>query len=398
MLSLSSHRPEISVIIPAFNAGPFIGAAIHSVLRQTYQDFEVLVIDDGSTDSTAAFAQSIGSRVRYIYQANSGPSAARNTGIWCSVGECVAFLDADDVWMPEFLETQLHVLRARPDVDVVIAWAQFADEGGALLADSFRSSLDGLTLRRLLLGGDSVLLSTMLARRNAFEAAGFFDPALRQAEDWDIVLRMVAAGIRFACTSRVLVYRRVHAASVTANPEDALHWERVALQKALSTLPLPPECKALGPAGSFRILQRAAMGHWRQGARATAVERLLEGFESWPAAIQRPQTYLGVIYRLQPSGWRSDEVILQNLDRLADESAQVLREMFGHRNLPETIRTKERRAWSALHAVLALLFLKKGHWRSALRHAFHSIWTHPLPLLKGAATKVYQAAALRRRK
>lgn len=391
-VGMDSGRPKVSVIIPAYNAAAFIRFAVESVLSQTYQGIEVLVIDDGSTDETAAILQSYGSRLRYILQTNSGPSAARNRGILESSGEILAFLDADDTWAPDFLKLQVGVLDTRPEVDAIYAWAQFVDEGGKPLADSLCSSLDGVTIRRLLLGGDSVLFSTVAVRKSSLDRVGLFDPALRQGEDWDMVLRMLVAGLRFACTPRLLVQRRVHPRSLTADAEQGLYWERVVLEKALSTLPLPPDCSALGPPASFRILQRAAMGCWRRGDRQAAVERLIEGFAAWPAALHRPQTYLGIIYRLPPSGRRSEKEILQDLERLADEAMQLLDDVFRHADLAPTVRANQHVAWSALHAVFALLFAKRRHWRSAMRHAVRSLFIHPIIPLRGAAIAAYRAA------
>src|SRR5436190_1570422 len=99
--------PQVSVIVPAFNAGRTISAALASVFAQTYRDFEVIVVDDGSTDDTAARIAEWGDRVLYVRQPNGGPARARNTGIGRSRGRLVAFLDADDVWLPEKLERQV---------------------------------------------------------------------------------------------------------------------------------------------------------------------------------------------------------------------------------------------------------------------------------------------------
>lgn len=389
---MESRLPDVTVIVPAHQAGAYVHAALESVLGQTYRDLEVLVVDDGSTDETAAVVRSFGPNVRYIWQANQGPSAARNAGIRESAGAILAFLDADDLWMPEFIERAAALLKARPDVGAVYAWAQFIDRDGRRLPDDLRSRLDGLTLRRLLLGGGPVTFSMLAVRRGVFETVGLFDVSLRQAEDWDIILRMVAAGIRFACIPRLLVHRRVHPDSVTADAGGALRWERLALEKALTTLPLPPDCQEIRPAALFRILLRAAMSYWRKGDRRLAVERLVEGFVEWPAALARPQTYLGVIYRLQPPGFKSEAVVLRDLERLADEATEVLHGVFGMAGLPPIIRDRERRAWSALHAVLGLLYLRRRSARRAATHAARSLWHHPIPLLRGAVLTATRAA------
>ncbi len=108
--------PEISVIIPAFNAGRFINRTIDSVLAQTYKDYELIVVDDGSTDNTGEAVKSYGEKVRYIYQPNAGDGPARNTGINAAKGRWIAFLDHDDEWPPEKLVAQMKLLSANPDL------------------------------------------------------------------------------------------------------------------------------------------------------------------------------------------------------------------------------------------------------------------------------------------
>lgn len=386
-----SYHTNVSVIIPAYNAERFVRSAIESVLNQTYQEFEVVVVNDGSTDGTAAVVQSFGSRVRCISQANGGPSAARNTGILGSSGQILAFLDADDMWMPDFLKMQMAMLARRPEVGGSYSWARMVDESGRPLSATMCPRPGSDTLRRLFVD-PSAMFAMLTFRRAAFQKAGMFDSALRQAEDWDLLLRMAAAGIRFACIPRVLAQRRIHLSSATADAEQSLHWEHLALQKALSTLNLPPDVRALVPAVNFRMFVRAAMGHWRQGAREPAVRRLMDAFAAWPEALHRPQTYVGLIARLRPADHRGDEEILQHLESLTDEATQLLHEVFRHPELPAAVQVDRRFAFSALHAALAVLYVRKGHWRSALSYASRSLFTHPMPPLKGAVSMMHRAA------
>jgi glycosyltransferase involved in cell wall biosynthesis len=390
---MDTEHPTVSVIIPAHNAAAFIAATLESVLQQTYQDFEVVVVDDGSTDQTAAIVQGVGHKVRYLHQANAGPSAARNTALRAARGQIIAFLDADDAWMPELMEQQVGVLAARPDIDGVFAWAQFMDQHGRPLPDTLRARVEGITAPRILTGGTPVQFSTMAVRKRLFDRIGLFDPVLRQSEDWDVMLRMVLAGARFACIPRTLIWRRVHPDSLTADPDDALRWARLARQKAFTTLPLPADCQALAPIATFRIVQRAALGYWRRGARGTAVERFLEAFDAWPEALRRPQTYVGIISRLVPSGYRSQDAILVALDRLADEATVLMREILGRPDLPTAIRTRRRAAWGAFHAALAYLFARRGRWVAALGHAGRAVVLSPVAPLRGAAAFASRAAA-----
>lgn len=391
---MPSHLPKVSVIIPAYNAGAYLRATLQSVMDQTYQEFEVLVVDDGSTDDTAAVAQSFAPKVGYVYQANAGPSVARNIGILSSAGEILAFLDADDAWLPELLETHVNALVARPDVDGSFVWARFIDQHGGQLPDTLGGRAEEVTLRRTLLGGTPVQFSTLAVRKAVFDRIGSFDPELRQSEDWDVMLRMLIDGVRLTCVPRVLVLRRVHPDSLTADPGDALRWARLARQKAFTILPIPPEYRALAPIATFRILHRAAMGYWRRRAHEAAVERLLEALETWPSAARQPQTYAGLISRLLPSGHRSPREILEHLDRLAVEADQLIRAVLGHPQISPALQRQRRAAWSAFHAALAFMYIKKRRWLAASAHAVHAVVFSPVTPIRGAASFASRAAAL----
>ena len=141
----------ISVVIPAYNAGRFIRRTIDSVLAQTYTDYEIIVVDDGSTDNTAEIVKSYGSKVRYIYQQNAGDGAARNTGIYAAKGEWIAFLDHDDEWLPEKLRLQMELLKRNPQ----LRWcaANFYKQSGA----------------RKVTAGDERVLTAALGGKDYFE-------------------------------------------------------------------------------------------------------------------------------------------------------------------------------------------------------------------------------------
>jgi glycosyltransferase involved in cell wall biosynthesis len=198
--------PRVSVVIPAYNAERFVAQTLESVLRQTYRDFEVIVIDDGSRDGTAAIAESFGTPVRCVRQDNGGVSRARNTGIREAAGEYVAFLDADDLWEPTKLECQVSLLETRGDVGLCFT--------GLLRVDPSLRPL-GVTPGRayadyceaLLLYSCVVPCSSTLVRRRALDQVGGFDPAFSTSADWDFLLRM-SRRVRFApIADPLLIYR-----------------------------------------------------------------------------------------------------------------------------------------------------------------------------------------------
>lgn len=387
-------QPKVTVIIPAHNAGAYLRTTLQGVMAQTFQDFEVLVVDDGSTDDTAAIARSFAPKVRHLHQANAGPSAARNAGITGSAGAILAFLDADDLWQPELLQTHVESLEAHAEVEGTFVWARFIDQQGQPLPDTLGGRVEEITLRRVLLGGTPVQFSTLAVRREVFDRIGLFDPALRQSEDWDVMVRMLIAGVRLTGVPRVLVLRRVHPDSLTADPGDALRWARLAREKAFTRLPIPAEYRALAPLATFRILHRAALGYWRRHARDAAAERLVEALEAYPAAARQPQTYAGLISRLLPSGHRSSEEVLAQLDRLTGEAEQLVRAVLEHPRLSAGLQRQRRAVWSAFHAALAFLYVKKRRWLAAAAHAAHAVVVSPATPLRGAVSYASRAAAL----
>lgn len=207
--------PRVSVIIPAYDAAHFLGDAIESVLAQTYRDFEIIVVDDGSTDETAAITGRYGSTVRCIHQENAGVSAARNRGLALSRGQYIAFLDADDSWLPSKLEKQMAALEASPGSMLChtathIVFPDFVSRS-AILDD-----LPGPVLHNLLLWGNAVNLSTAVCDRSLFDLAGGFDPELSQCADWDLWIRF-AMLTGFVYLSEPLANYRQHESNMSRN-------------------------------------------------------------------------------------------------------------------------------------------------------------------------------------
>jgi len=182
--------PSVSVVIPTYNTIAYLPYAIESVLRQTFQDFEILVVNDGSTDTTDLWMdQQPDDRIRHIRQANQGLSAARNTGISLAQGRYVALLDADDVWEPTKLEKQVHYLDTHPDIGMVHAWISFIDAEGQSTGRILKTEAEGWAQIHLLHRNDVAVL-TAVVRRECFEKVGDFDRTLKSLEDWDMWIRL----------------------------------------------------------------------------------------------------------------------------------------------------------------------------------------------------------------
>ncbi|HEX6047386.1 MAG TPA: glycosyltransferase family A protein, partial [Pyrinomonadaceae bacterium] len=210
------ENPLVSVIIPAYNASEFIGETLDSVFAQTFTDFEVIVINDGSPDTQELervlqrFPCAGAPRLRYIRQENKGAAAARNTGLRAAAGELVAFLDADDTWLARFLEKQTAFLKSS-GADFVFCDALLF--GNSLLAGrtfmQVQPPTAEVTPENLLSVKVTVLTSTVVARRAPVLEVGLFDESMRRGHDFDLWLRLAKLGIRFAYHHEVLAHHRI---------------------------------------------------------------------------------------------------------------------------------------------------------------------------------------------
>src|SRR5262245_9327205 len=208
--------PEVSVIIPSHNSAKYLTDAVGSVLSQSFQGFEVLVIDDGSTDETSEVIKRYGRRVTYILQSNAGVAAARNRGIKGSRGRYVAFLDADDTWHPNKLEAQIRALRENPGYRACYTAFTVVDANLTPLKVT-RSSRRTASLEDLLLRGNVIgSICSVVCERSLFETVGDFDRSLSQCADWDMWVRMSAV-TEFLYLDVPLVTYRQHASSMSRN-------------------------------------------------------------------------------------------------------------------------------------------------------------------------------------
>ncbi|MDS3859214.1 glycosyltransferase family A protein [Thermosynechococcaceae cyanobacterium BACA0444] len=190
--------PLVSVIIPAFNAAHYLEQTLTSVIQQSLTDFEVLIIDDGSTDHTGEMVQAWveqDQRIHYFYQANQGVSASRNYGIAQARGEFIAFLDADDLWYPDKLALQVKHLQSNPNLGVSFGRVNFLTKEGQPLGQLSTSPLVNLRPRDFLLGNPTTTSSNLLVRRATLTEIGGFDLEMRYAEDLEWLLRISCSQI-----------------------------------------------------------------------------------------------------------------------------------------------------------------------------------------------------------
>ena len=216
----AGKRPAVSVIMPAYNTAPYIGEALASVFAQTFSDYEVIVINDGSpdTEELERVLAPYRSRIVYIKQENGGLARARNVGIRAARAPLVALLDSDDLWEPDYLVVQVSVLQRDRLVDIVYTDAIYfggcAEEGRRFME---LCPSDGQVTFEALLTQQCNVMVSVTARRSALIRAGLFDESLRSAEDYDLWLRIALAGGRISYHRRSLVRYRRRAGSLSAD-------------------------------------------------------------------------------------------------------------------------------------------------------------------------------------
>lgn len=223
--------PAVTVIIPNHNHTLYLGDAIRSALRQTYRDFEIVVVDDGSTDNCRDVVAAFRGPVRYVWQENQGLAGARNTGLRCAEGGLIALLDADDEWLPVFLERMLALARRHPEAVAYYCGASSMDEAGRDLPQVFGTpARNPQTLYQELLRANFIIPSTVVIRRPAILAARLFDPKLRSCEDWDLWLRLLPEH-SLVGLSDCLVRYRIHPNTLSTRAESMQAAARAVIEK-----------------------------------------------------------------------------------------------------------------------------------------------------------------------
>ncbi len=217
MTDISKQILKISVVIPTYNSEKTIKETIDSVLNQTFADFELIIINDGSQDSTLDIVSQIqDSRLKIFSFENAGGNVSRNRGLHQATGEFVSFLDADDIWTPDKLANQLKALQENVDAKVAYSWTDYIDENGDFLFSGTHNTFNGDVYEKLLVNNFLENGSNPLIYRKALIELAGFDESLKAAQDWDMWLRL-AAKYNFVGVPSVDILYRVSANSLSTN-------------------------------------------------------------------------------------------------------------------------------------------------------------------------------------
>ncbi len=345
-------NPTASVIMAAYNHAGYIAQAISSVLAQSWQNLELIVVDDGSTDRTREVVASFDDpRVRYIYQENQGQGGARNTGIAHARGGYVCFLDDDDLWLPDRLETALAILQPHPEAGALYAAYQAIDSEGNYLPQVTCRVVAPERMYDTLVEGGWFPPLVVTVRKTVLDAVGPLDPSLRGNDDWELWLR-IARQYDFVGIPDIVALYRVHGGGLSANTEHMLH-DKI---KAIARLFGPaegdpatwPDVRRRAYGGAYRI---TGLAHLESQNVALGQERLRQALHYYPEYARRLDFFYELACGYQPRGYRGDfhSHNLEESERVVLETVRVL---FDSPDTPPDLRDLKRAAYA--HAYLAL--------------------------------------------
>jgi glycosyltransferase involved in cell wall biosynthesis len=281
-LNAPNPTPAVSVIIPAYNAAAFIPETLASVFSQTFSDFEVIVVNDGSPDTPALekALRPFQDRILYLRQENSGPAGARNRGIRKAKGEFVAFLDSDDAWPPEYLSAQMKMFAEQPALDLVYADGELFGDGPLPRKRFMQTSRPPTDLVGLLSEGSQFIPSGTVVRKKTVEQAGYFDESLRGPEDYDLWLRLAYGGARIAYQPDILFHRRTHPAALTANEHKMVSALVRVFRKLQNAPQLPPEARTLLEKQLFQATGELGLFEGKAALQRHDAQHALEQFQN----------------------------------------------------------------------------------------------------------------------
>lgn len=284
--------PTISVIVPAYNAEKTILETIKSIQKQTFSDFELIVINDGSTDKTLELLSTIEElRLKIFSYQNGGLPIARNRGVAHAVGKYITFIDADDLWTPDKLELQLEALQQHSQSGVAYSWTAFIDETGKFLYAVKPLFFNGNVYSDLLVENFIVSGSNILVRRQFINSVGEFDPSLKSAEDWNYNIRL-AAQCPFVVVPKYQILYRKSSRAMSSKVDVMEKANLIVIERAFQNA--PPELQFLknqSLSNAYRFFTKLYLEHVlnNNGIRQ-ASQKLKKALQLYPRTLLDRET------------------------------------------------------------------------------------------------------------
>jgi len=369
-------NPTASIIMAAYNHAEYIGAAIDSILAQTWQDYELVVVDDGSVDRTKEIVSRYGEPIHYVYQENQGQGGARNTGIAHARGKYVCFLDDDDLWLPNYLQTVMSVLEARPEVGALYAACQMIDSSGNRLPQTISRVVPPERMYDTLVEGGWFPPLVVTVRKAVLDAVGPLDVSLRGTDDWELWLRVARQHVFLGIPDVVALYR-IHEGGLSANVEHMLCDKKRALAKHFG----PDK----GSLATWPAIQRRAYGSAYRLAALACLEshnvadgqsHLRRAFEYYPQFAERLDLFYELACGLQPRGFRG-HFASHHLEESEQLVWDMLQGVFDAPSASPELSRLRRRAWANAHLALGMLAYGSERMRESRRHMVQAVQIAP---------------------
>ncbi len=358
----------VSVIIPNYNHAQYISDAIQSVLNQEYRQFEIIVVDDGSTDNSREVVAQFGDKVKYIWQENQGLSAARNTGIAVANGEYIGLLDADDIYEPDFMSVLVSLMAEHPDVDGVHCGYRFVDHQNNPLPQIEARTIPEGQLYQQLLNSNFLVPESILVRKHCYSKVGPFDISLSACEDWDMWLRM-SSRFNIVGTTRILTRHRILPGSMSADPQRMLDNRLAVLNKHFGRASDKNNVRNDNVKRAFGRAYLASCVEYLQFGDREKADACLQGMANvCPALLTQLDTYYQLGCGNQPKGELGDFATL-NLEQNTQLLLGMLDSLFAQKELVDKIGRYQQPSYAYAYHSLALLYYGTRRFPQA-RHFF----------------------------
>ena len=366
--------PVVTIVIPAYNHADYLGETIESALAQSYRDFEVFVVDDGSSDATPYVLKGFGDAVRWIRQENSGMAASRNTGIREARGEFIGFLDDDDLWEPNYLARVIPVLQKNSNTGACFAAFRMIDAAGNPLPQKSRLAVPPEKMYDTLIDGGFFPPCSVTVRKVCFNHLGVFDTNLQGYADWDMWLR-ISHEYDFVGLPQVLVKYRIHSQGLSSNVQHMFLDNLKAVVKHFGPQdePLsiwPYDRKRAYGAAYFS----AALGYYQHGQLTEVIPLLKTAFSIFPELLTRTSTFFELACGNQPRGYRGQASLL-DLERSSADMLHFLDAFF--KSAEPSVQPLRNVAFGNAYLALAMLSDQSGLWSQARIYLLKAIQYNP---------------------
>jgi len=375
-LDSSPRTSRTSIIITCYNYAHYLPFAIASALAQTLPAAEIILVDDGSSDNTAQIAAEFGERVRYIYQSNRGLSAARNRGIQSASGEYVGFLDADDLWSPDFLKSLVPLLDREPTLGAVYCGSQFIDALGHRLSQVVTKTFPADRLHDVLVNGAFFPPGAVLVRKSVLEQLGLFDGAMGACDDWDMWLR-ISAAYSFAGIPQILALYRRHGNNMTRDLARMRESQLNVARKHFGPEDGDPTQWSSDKQRAFAsIYLWHSLANYQRNDYPNAFADLKRAFTVCPDISQSLDTFYLLGCANQPPGYVGDLETL-HLDENAAWLLESLKKIFSDPAIPTRLWSKQGVCYGMSFFALGILAYRKRSLGQARRWLARAIRIHP---------------------